>query len=283
MRGSVYTALCPLRALLAAPIIFGVLGVGCAKPELGPGERQVSTLKAELGRVQADHDKLDERLSALEIHAVAPPASSAPASAGKAVSASVPAMATPHLRVVRLSPEGGGSAPPEEPSPPASEPEDARNDAAPRQVLRLQGTPSAAAPAAERAGESGYRASVLDPRAKKAYDEALALVHAKRYPQALDALAGFLVKWPDHPYAENATYWRGECFFAQGDYERAIEQFEGAMARSSTGNKSPDALLKLALCNKRLGDAARARAYVERLERDFSQSEAARKIPTELR
>jgi tol-pal system protein YbgF len=264
------------------PIALGVLGVGCAKGELGQGERQVSSLKAELGRVQADHDKLDERLSALEIHAVAPPASAAPATAGTAVSASVPVMATPRLRVVRLSPEGGGgSAPPEEPSPPATE-DDSRNDA-PRQVLRLQGTPSGAPAVADRGGESGYRASVLDPRAKKAYDEALGLVHAKRYPQALEALAGFLVKWPDHPYAENATYWRGECFFAQGDYKRAVEQFEGAVARSSTGNKSPDALLKLALCNKRLGDAARARAYVERLERDFPQSEAARKIPTELR
>jgi tol-pal system protein YbgF len=120
----------------------------------------------------------------------------------------------------------------------------------------------------------------LDPAAKRAYDAALSLVTARQYPQALDALAAFLVKWPDHPYADNAMYWRGEAYFARGEYARASEQFEGVLARFPGGNKVPDALLKLGLCAQKAGDPAKAKAYFDRLAQQYPQSEAARRIPS---
>ena len=93
----------------------------------------------------------------------------------------------------------------------------------------------------------------MSPEAKRSYESALALVRSKQYDKALDALTAFLVRYPDHPFAENATYWRGECFYAKGEYARAAEQFEGVMARFPYGNKAADALLKLGLSQQRLG------------------------------
>lgn len=123
------------------------------------------------------------------------------------------------------------------------------------------------------------RPSALDPAAKPAYDAALALVNARKYDSALDALAAFLVKWPDHPYADNAMYWRGECYLARGDHAHAAEQFEGVLTRFPAGNKAPDALLKLGMTAQRMGDPARAKELFARLVRDYPQSPAAHHVP----
>ena len=129
------------------------------------------------------------------------------------------------------------------------------------------------------ATHSASRASALDEDAKRAYDAALGLVNTKHYPEALDALAGFLVRWPDHPNADNAMYWRGECYFAQGDFTSAAKEFEGLLARFPMGNKAPDALLKLGISEQRLDNAALARQRFDRLRREFPHSDAARHIP----
>ena len=128
-------------------------------------------------------------------------------------------------------------------------------------------------------GSSASRPTALDPEAKRAYDAAIGLVNARQYDKALDALAAFLVKWPDHPYANNAMYWRGECYFAKGDWARAAEQFEGTITRYPAGSKVPDALLKLGMCNQKLGNQAKAKEWFDRLSAQFPQSEAARRIP----
>src|SRR4029079_18735642 len=96
----------------------------------------------------------------------------------------------------------------------------------------------------------GPRSSALDPEAKKAYETALAQVQGKQYDRGLEGLNAFLVRWPDHPYAENAMYWRGEAYFAQGEYLRAAEQFEAVLARFAAGKKEADALFKHGMCHE---------------------------------
>jgi tol-pal system protein YbgF len=123
--------------------------------------------------------------------------------------------------------------------------------------------------------------SALDPNARRSYDAALALVNAHDYDHALDAFAAFLVKWPDHPNADNAMYWRGECYFAKGELARAAEEFDGTIKRFPMGNKVPDCLLKLGICEQKLGNRPKAQAYFERLTREYPRSEAARRIPNE--
>jgi tol-pal system protein YbgF len=124
--------------------------------------------------------------------------------------------------------------------------------------------------------------SALDPAAKPAYEAALALVGQKQYDRALDALAAFLVKYPDHPYADNAMYWRGECYFAKGDYLHAAEQFEGVVTRFPAGNKAPDAMLKLGMSQQKLGNPIKAKEIFDRLAQTYPQSEAVRHIPPVL-
>ena len=226
--------------------------------------------------MESDRDKSEESVGALDVAAD---------SKGETRRGSRPAVGSAGPAPPRVVQLGGAEDEPEDP-----------NDKSERPDIRLTGAPGAAAtprrggrssgrthiedtePSAPRSDSPSPRA--LDPEAKSAYETALAQVQGKQLDKGLEGLNAFLARWPDHPYAENATYWRGEAFFAQGEYLRAGEQFEAVIARFGSGGvKAPDALLKLGLCQERLGASVRAREYWERLKTEYPRSDAARRIP----
>ena len=253
---------------------------GCGRPETA-ADRHFAEMREQVARMQGDHDKIDQRLGALEVAQ----AEDRPVAETRAPK-TAPAAAPPG-RVVQLG------------APTDADPADP-NDSSPRPDIRVTG-PAGAASLRPRSGKSSARGrqaiedpewgvsaaapsdtarpSALDPEAKKAYETALANVQAKSYDRGLEGLNAFLVRWPDHPYVENALYWRGEAYFAKGEYLRAAEQFDGVVARFGSGNKSPDALLKLGMCHERLGSSQRAHEYWDRLKNEYPRSDAAKRIP----
>lgn len=274
--------MCSRPSSLAVFALFALLGLpglsGCARAETA-ADRHMAELSDAITSIQRDQDKGSKvgKLEAEDKGALVPVPSSAPPASAKTM------IAAP--RVVQLGGEDTGE-------------NDDPNDPTARPEIRVVGTPGSGGGRSSRrsnirlddygSGSSGEasssssagRPSALDPEARRAYDAAIALVNAKQNDRALEALNAFLVRWPDHPYAENAMYWRGEIYFAQADYLRAAEQFEAVVARFGGGRKAPDALLKIGMCHDRLGAPARANEYWTRLKRDFPQSDAARKIPS---
>lgn len=267
--------------------LAAAVGLGCARGEAAE-ERQMNQLREELARVQSERDQAEQRAATAELRTdeKAPP----PANTSLYFAAS-DAGPTPRLRVIRLGPEEPAK---EAAAPEPSAPEPKQNGRRP--VIRVVGERRPGhrgATSREQVddvaddgpgpqlgeGPEAPVSSATNPEAKRAYESALALVRAKDYVRALDAFAGFLVHYPDHPYADNAFYWRGECFFAQGDFPRAAEQFEGLLARFPLGNKVSDALLKLGVVYQKLGNEAKAKSYFDRLQREFPRSEAARRVP----
>jgi tol-pal system protein YbgF len=287
---------------LAPLLAFSLLAVGCGGGKSAE-EKQLDDMRDELTRVQQTSDRFEERLDKLEVDQVAKP-SDVHVGAPKQAAPRPPAgpVATPQLRVVRIGPDGNEET--SASSETAASDGDA-SDGSPRPVIKIQGSgsegvitdehgrrtrkgphqdrieetlpPEDAAPAPP--GPHSSRAPALDRDAKVAYDEALSLVNAKRFPEALDAFAGFLVRWPDHPNADNAMFWRGECYYAQGQYAPAAEQFEGVLARFPMGNKVPDSLLKLGMARQKLGDPQAAKQAFDKLRRDYPHSDAARRLP----
>jgi tol-pal system protein YbgF len=261
-------------ALSAASLMLG----GCGRPE-SVADRQFAEMREQVTKLEAETDKLDKSMGSLE-SAGADETLPRTASAGSGIAAAPP------TRVVQLG--GPSEADPADP-----------NDPSARTEIKLTGV-AGSAPSRPRASKSngrarieesdpsdvrtdGPRSSALDPDAKKAYETALAQVQAHQYDRGLEGLNAFLVRWPDHPYAENAMYWRGEAYFAQGEYLRAAEQFDAVVARFGSGSKAPDALLKVGMCHDRLGASQRAREYWDRLKRDYPRSDAAKRIPPAAR
>jgi tol-pal system protein YbgF len=278
----------PRVSWIAVGSLVSVLGLasGCAHETVAA--RQLASLEEGLNRDTAERDRIDPRLDTdrlqQEQSKVAPIPLALPSQLPVPHTVDVTAAAD-----ARLASEGALNG--EDP-----------NDTAPRPVIRVVGSgivrrrgggrddrieetlpdePVDGARVGPPIQVGAPPSSALDPNAKKAYDAALGLVNGHDYDHALEAFAAFLVKWPDHPNADNAMYWRGECYFAKGELARAAEEFDGAIKRFPMGNKVPDCLLKLGICEQKLGNHAKSLAYFERLSREYPRSEAARRIPTD--
>jgi tol-pal system protein YbgF len=280
-----------LAGFLAAAAL-GLGGVGCAHGQSAE-DRQMDELRDEIARVQSDRDRFEQRVNALELEAADSKKGGTPAGAPPPIPSAAPVdeTPTPRLRVVTLSPDGSeeSRASAETAGAGAGAAAADADDGSPRPTLRIindgHGAPqieqtvpdeAPAAPAPRPAAQDAAAA-------RHAYDSALALVNAHHYAEALEAFAAFLVRWPDHPNADNALFWRGECYFAQNDFSNAVLQWQGVLARFPGGNKVPDALLRLGMAEDKLGHHDEARAYWQRLSRDFPRSEAAGRIPQPAR
>lgn len=90
------------------------------------------------------------------------------------------------------------------------------------------------------------------------YETAMALYKAGEVKGAERAFELFARAHPDHDYADNALYWKGEAAYDQEHYADALAAFTEVVERYGGGNKAPDALLKIGLCYQNLGDTANA-------------------------
>lgn len=267
------TATILLAGLLLAPELAGCSGSNAA------AERQMDEARKEIMRMQANNERLNERVTVLE---------AAQASRTTNARRESPVSDRPKLKVVKLLPG-------QETDEPNGEVADTDRAAADDDdaagagleggtVIRLEGSRSAVktkvSTSSEKAADRAKEAKRSAQTAKD-YESAIALVKNKQYDKALEKFAEFLVRYPDDTNADNAVYWRGECFFAKGEYARAAQEFSGLLARFPLGNKVPDALLKLGMCQLKSGDRAKATETFAQLRKEHPGSDAAHKIPKE--
>lgn len=105
-----------------------------------------------------------------------------------------------------------------------------------------------------------------------AYDH----VRAGRFSEAERDLREFVRRFPRHDYADNAQYWLGETYYARKTYNEAATAFRAVVERWPTGNKAPDALLKLGYSLLQLGDAGKGRGVLQQVVTHYPNTEAAR-------
>ncbi|MCS6900645.1 MAG: tetratricopeptide repeat protein [Myxococcales bacterium] len=235
-------------------LLLALTGLGCGAHR-GTADHHYEALKADITRLQADQDRILERLEGLEARKGPNPREEQVASGDR-----------PPLKVVVLQPESEEADDLGE----ADEPED--NDA-PRTLVRVHGNHEA----------GGRKAKKEDSKpeadAERDYQEALSLLKKKQHRRALELFTAFQVRYPANPRIETALFWMAECYEALGDLPRAIEYYEAVIARFPQGSKTPDALLRLATYHKKHGADARARELLLRLRSDFPQSESTRRAP----
>jgi TolA-binding protein len=176
--------------LLALCVPLAALSAACSGGH-DVAAKEMSDLRAEIVKLRADNTVLAERIDALEI--ARGTYRGGPASAATAAPEDRPA-----LDVVRLGPPAGGT---------DTSSDDADSDT-PRPVVRSSG---GAVVVEEKPAAKGGAA------AQKEYDQALELARAKSYDKAIEGFTGFLARYPDHPNADNATYWRGEAYLGKGE------------------------------------------------------------------
>ena len=110
----------------------------------------------------------------------------------------------------------------------------------------------------------------------------------ERY-QAKEVDAAFLVfselvaMHPDHPLRERAQFLVAEILYAQDDCRGALAELEALLAMAPQGSNTPDALLKVGICQRRLGNESRARQAWERVIQEHPESAPARQAATLLK
>lgn len=114
-----------------------------------------------------------------------------------------------------------------------------------------------------------------EERAAGAYRTAKSLLDGGRLREARDRFTDFIRKHPKHQLADNAMYWIGETWYAQAMWIKAAGVFHKVVRRYASGNKVPDAMLKMALCYRKLGERGDAQAVLRELIQRFPTTSAA--------
>jgi tol-pal system protein YbgF len=110
---------------------------------------------------------------------------------------------------------------------------------------------------------------------KLLYDEAFSELTRKNYKTATQLFQKFLKQYPKSSLADNAQYWRGECFFALGDFEKAILEFQKVIKKYPKGNKVTAAILKQGYAFIQLKAYADAKAFFELLIAEHPKTQEA--------
>ncbi len=116
------------------------------------------------------------------------------------------------------------------------------------------------------------------------YEGALRSYQSRKFTRAMRAFREVLNVPHPHVLKDSAQYWIGECWYGKGKYERALTAFEKVSTLYPRGNKVLHARIKSAYCQYRLGETAKARACLIRLQhKAIKDSDADRAIRRLLR
>jgi tol-pal system protein YbgF len=134
-------------------------------------------------------------------------------------------------------------------------------------------TPAPPAPAARAPAHS-------DPIAE--YRVSMAALRSGKHQTAAAGMRAFLGAFPGHYLADNAQYYLAESYYQRELYSVALGEYRTLVERYWRGNKLPDALLKIGLCQLALGHREAGRAALRRLVTRFPRTRPARLAGTKL-
>ena len=110
---------------------------------------------------------------------------------------------------------------------------------------------------------------------KAIYDNAYLDLNRGNYSLALIGFKDYLDKSPDSDLSDNAQYWIGECYYAQRNFRRAVEELILVDRHYPLGDKVPAALLKIGYSQIQLEDRSAAKEMLRDLINRFPTSDEA--------
>ncbi len=110
-------------------------------------------------------------------------------------------------------------------------------------------------------------------RFKSAYRE----YSNRNYVKALKEFSDFIRDNPGHDYADNAVFWRAECYLALGKFFKAIGEFERLIVRYPSSDKAPSSLYRIGFTYDKLKDRPRALEHYFRVVDRYPGTDAARR------
>lgn len=113
------------------------------------------------------------------------------------------------------------------------------------------------------------------PDLKESYFDAFNDFKSGKYDEARGKFQAFLKQFPNASLASGAQFWIGECYYVQGNIEKAILEYDKVIKNYPKGDMVPHALLKQGLSFLKLGDKTGARMTLEKLSTDYPDTHQA--------
>ncbi len=107
------------------------------------------------------------------------------------------------------------------------------------------------------------------------YDAAFRDFTRGSFTLAREGFQEFLDRYPETDLADNARYWVGETWYAQGNYREAVDHFDAVLRQYPEGDILPAALLKASNCRFELAEEDRALEGYRRLMEEYPESDEA--------
>lgn len=117
-----------------------------------------------------------------------------------------------------------------------------------------------------------FTAALPGGDAQSIYQRGYGALLQKDYPGAESAFRQLVAAHPSHPLAGDAQYWLGETYYVRGQYKNAADAFLDGYTKFKTGQKAPDALLKLGMSLAELGQKEAACSTFGELKTKFPQA-----------
>ncbi len=112
--------------------------------------------------------------------------------------------------------------------------------------------------------------------AKDAYQDAYALIKAKKYDQAIASYQAFIKNYPDSSLLPNAFYWLGELHMVKNNTQEAEKVFTVVVERYPQSRKTADATYKLGQIYSRNGNQDKAKQQMLLVKQKYPNSTAAK-------
>ncbi len=89
------------------------------------------------------------------------------------------------------------------------------------------------------------------------------------YEAALKQFDEYLLSYAQSDYADDAQYWKADCYFRMGQYDKAIEQWEQLRSNYPDSSKVPLAIYNQAEARLRLGQIDEAKALFKAVVENY--------------
>jgi tol-pal system protein YbgF len=133
-----------------------------------------------------------------------------------------------------------------------------------------------------RALEDQLKGQTAVASSKSQYDVAMEKFRAGKNLDALKAFDAYIASNPNGDLVDNANFWAGECLFAEGNFEAAMDRYDVVLKNFPKSPKVPDCLYKEGIALIELGDAEAGKLSLKKVINEYPDSDAAKKAKAKM-
>lgn len=106
------------------------------------------------------------------------------------------------------------------------------------------------------------------------YESAFSLLKSGNFAGAKSGFESFIANNPNAPLVSNATYWLGESYYANGEFEKAARIFAESYKKYPKGPKVADSLLKMGMSLGASGKKKEGCVALKQLKKEFPSGDS---------